>query len=111
MSGKEDYAPPTGAPPNWSNNNQGYVPQAQPSYNNQQQDRGYHQQGYQQQGYGAPPPQQGYGGYQQGYGAPPPQQGYYQQQQQPILFIIYHSDLYFVLFCHDDPIAHEHFNI
>lgn len=84
MSGKEDYAPPTGAPPNWSNNNQGYVPQAQPSYNNQQQDRGYHQQGYQQQGYGAPPPQQGYGGYQQGYGAPPPQQGYYQQQQQPM---------------------------
>ncbi|KAK6197434.1 uncharacterized protein RJT21DRAFT_3527 [Scheffersomyces amazonensis] len=81
----KEYNPPTGAPPNWGNEGgqQGYVPQAQPSYNTQQQDRGYG--GYQQQqGYGGGyPPQQGYGGYppqQQGYGGPPPG-GYYQQQQ------------------------------
>ncbi|KAK6457959.1 uncharacterized protein RJT20DRAFT_27876 [Scheffersomyces xylosifermentans] len=82
MSGKDEYAPPTGAPPNWGASNQyqsqqgGYIPQAQPTYHNQQQDRGY---GGYQQGYGGPPPQQQYG-----YGAPPPQQGYYQQQQQPM---------------------------
>ncbi|RLV90501.1 hypothetical protein JA1_004537 [Spathaspora sp. JA1] len=79
---KAEYVPPTGAPPNWSQGNAGYVPQQQPSYNPQTQDRGYHQ----QPGYGAPPPQQGY--YQQpGYGAPPPQQGYYQQPSQQPMYV------------------------
>ncbi|ODV79147.1 uncharacterized protein CANTADRAFT_90252 [Suhomyces tanzawaensis NRRL Y-17324] len=89
----DDYTPPTGAPPSWSqtqlngNAQLGYVAQAQPSYDAQQQTRGYPQQGYgqqhQQYNYGGP--QQGYGGHQQGYPQQGygggPQQGYYQQQQ------------------------------
>ncbi|KAG7664793.1 uncharacterized protein J8A68_001675 [[Candida] subhashii] len=80
---KEEYQPPTGAPPSWSQgNNTGYSPQAQPVYNQQTQDRGYG--GYPQQGY-PPPPPQGY--YQQpGYGAPPPQ-GYYQAQPQQPMYV------------------------
>lgn len=86
---KDEYNPPTGAPPNWSQqpqdhqNYSGYAPQAQPAYNQQTQDRGfggYHQQGYQ------PPPPQGY--YQQPgqYGAPP-QGGYYQAQPQQPMYV------------------------
>lgn len=93
--GQDSYDPPTGAPPNWSQGNNssgGYVPQAQPAYGQQTQDRGwggngghqaYGQQGYGQQGYG----QQGYGqqGYgQQGYGQ---QGGYYQQQPQQPMYV------------------------
>lgn len=99
---QDSYAPPTGAPPNWSESNNassgGYVPQAQPAYGQQNQDRGWggdqqqgygggYQQGYAQQGY----PQQGYAqqGYaQQGY---PQQGGYYQQQQQPMYVQQKHS--------------------
>jgi hypothetical protein len=99
---KGEYIPPTGAPPSWAQDqsgqgaksSSGYVPQAQPSYNAHDQDRGYGGQGgqggYQQQGYGGYPPaapqQLGYGGYpqQQQQGYPPQQQGYYQQQQQPM---------------------------
>jgi hypothetical protein len=83
---KQEYEPPTGQPPSWSQSNPlGYVPQAQPSYGHDNQQRGYGAppHGYQQ---GYPPPQQGY---QQGYpppqqGYPPPQQGGYYQQQQPM---------------------------
>lgn len=88
---KQEYQAPTGAPPSWSQSQSqsapgghsggGYVPQQQPAYNSQNQDRGF---GHHQQGYGGPP--QGYGGYPpQGYGHqqgyPPQGQGYYQQQQ------------------------------
>lgn len=86
---KQEYAPPTGAPPNWSSSNNdsghgGYVPQGQPAYSQQTQLRGYG--GHQQQGYQQGYPQQGYqqGYQQQGYqqqGYPPQQGGYYQQQQ------------------------------
>ena len=94
---QDSYAPPTGAPPNWSESNNassgGYVPQAQPAYGQQNQDRGWgggqhqgygggYQQGYPQQGYS----QQGYP--QQGY---PQQGGYYQQQQQPMYVQQKHS--------------------
>lgn len=103
MSGKDQYAAPTGAPPEWSNSKQSesYAPPSGPppsgSYN---QDRGFGGQqgyggGYQQQGYGGGYQQGGYqqggypqqGGYQQGY--PQQQGGYYQQggypqQQQPM---------------------------
>jgi len=76
----KEYQPPTGAPPNWSNNDlSGYSPApAAPAYSSQTQDRGwggghhYQQQGYQQY------PQQGY---QQGY---PQQGGGYYAQQQPV---------------------------
>ncbi|RCK65802.1 hypothetical protein Cantr_01623 [Candida viswanathii] len=86
MSKNEYFDKPSGPPPNYGNQNQSkssnYVPQAQPNYSLQTQDRGmFHsnqpQQGYYQQH----PPQQGY--YQQG----PPQGQYYQQpqyQQQPM---------------------------
>lgn len=89
---KQEYQAPTGAPPSWNQANLtsggGYVPQQQPAYTPNDQDRGFggfgghHQQGYgggyQQGGY---PPQGGYGGgYPQG-GYPPQGQGYYQQQQ------------------------------
>ncbi|RLV82571.1 hypothetical protein JA9_003808 [Meyerozyma sp. JA9] len=88
---KQEYEAPTGAPPSWNQGNStsggGYVPQQQPAYTPNDQDRGFggfggHQQGYgggyQQGGY---PPQGGYGGgYPQG-GYPPQGQGYYQQQQ------------------------------
>ena len=112
MSGKANYEPepPKGPPPTWaesqSGQDGGYVPQAQPSYTPQNQDRGYfqshpgaqqggypqggyHQGGYPQGGY----PQGGYPhqGYQQGpnpyggYGGyPHPQQGGYYQGQQPM---------------------------
>ncbi|KAI5958738.1 TNA1 [Candida pseudojiufengensis] len=82
MSKNEYYNTPEGPPPGF---NQGYnqqgsshIPPSQPSYNFQDQDRGF---GYhnQQQGYGQGPPPQGYG-----YGQPqyvPQPQGYYQQQQ------------------------------
>lgn len=77
---KQEYNPPTGQPPSWSQatggGNSGYIPQAQPSYGHQDQQRGYG--GYPQQGY----PQQHQGGYYQQQGYPPQQQqGYYQQQQ------------------------------
>ncbi|ODV65292.1 hypothetical protein HYPBUDRAFT_150658 [Hyphopichia burtonii NRRL Y-1933] len=83
---QDNYNPPTGAPPNWSESQGGgYAPQSQPSYQPQDQDRGVFgggQGGYPQQGYGGQP---GYGG---GYGGQPGyggggygQQGYYQQQQ------------------------------
>lgn len=89
--GQDAYAPPTGAPPNWSEGNntssRGYVPQAQPAYGQQDQDRGWggghqaygggYQQGYPQQGY----PQQGY----------PQQGGGYYQQQQPMYVQQQHS--------------------
>ncbi|CAH2353411.1 cysteine-rich and transmembrane domain-containing protein [[Candida] railenensis] len=84
---KQEYTPPTGQPPSWSeaggssNNHAGYVPQAQPSYNQNYQQRGYQPQyqqgppqGYYQQQQGYPPQQGGY----------PPQQGGYYQQQQPV---------------------------
>lgn len=100
--GKAEYVPPTGPPPSWNHggSDKGYVPQAQPAYSAQEQDRGFfggssgHQggynQGYGQQGYGGYG-QQGYGGYgQQGYGQHGGyqpgygQQGGYYQQQQPM---------------------------
>lgn len=88
---KQEYQAPTGAPPSWNQggltSGGGYVPQQQPAYTPNDQDRGiggfggHHQQGYgggyQQGGY---PPQGGYGGHPQG-GYPPQGQGYYQQQQ------------------------------
>ncbi|CUM64639.1 uncharacterized protein PRCAT00002248001 [Priceomyces carsonii] len=94
----DNYAPPTGAPPNWSSSNSGsktqsgYVPQAEPSYanhsdhathsgdnrgfggSNQGYGGGYQQGGYQQGGYQ-------HGGYQQG--GYPQQGGYYQQGGYP----------------------------
>ena len=74
---KQEYQAPTGAPPSWNQANLtsggGYVPQQQPAYTPNDQDRGFGGfGGHHQQGYG--------GGYQQG-GYPPQGQGYYQQQQ------------------------------
>ncbi|CAI5759945.1 unnamed protein product [Candida verbasci] len=82
MSKNEYFNAPEGAPPTYNtnqNHQNSYVPQQQPSYNAQTQDRGFlgHQQGY-----GQPPPPQNYGGYQQGGYQQYPQ--YYQQQQQPM---------------------------
>ncbi|KAI5958739.1 uncharacterized protein KGF55_005738 [Candida pseudojiufengensis] len=95
MSKNEYFNTPDGPPPafsqsqnqssNQNHGNSSYVPQAQPSYNTQQQDRafGYHH-NQPQQGYGQGPPPNAYYQHQPGYGQPPyghPPQGYYQQQQ------------------------------
>ncbi|KAL6451276.1 hypothetical protein SBY92_002615 [Candida maltosa Xu316] len=79
MSKNEYFDKPSGPPPNYGNNaNQSsYVPQSQPQYSQQTQDRGFLGGNHQQQGYNAYPPQ-GQQYYQQG---PPQQGGYYQQQQ------------------------------
>ncbi|KAI5967152.1 hypothetical protein CANMA_003209 [Candida margitis] len=90
MSKNEYYNAPQGPPPSF-NQSQGasgsaggsYVPQSQPQYNADTQDRGF---GYhQQQGYGQGPPPNAYYQQQPGYGGGGyPQQGGYYPQQQPM---------------------------
>lgn len=89
MSKNEYYNPPQGPPPTFSQSEGvsggaggSYVPQSQPQYNADTQDRafGYHQ----QQGYGQGPPPNAYYQQQPGYGGGYPQQGGYYQQQQPM---------------------------
>ncbi|CAK9441510.1 uncharacterized protein LODBEIA_P53780 [Lodderomyces beijingensis] len=86
MSKNEYFNSPEGPPPNFQQSqqqNSSYVPQAQPSYNNQTQDRGMFSsnQPHYQQGYGQGPPPNAYYQHQPQYGGGG---HYYPQQQQPM---------------------------